>query len=273
MFGYVSSLAARAKMVYSARSIFRDKKVTRLFFGKNVVAVSNAVRENLESFLGINRNNIAVIYNGTDISPSSRSARDAVRLRFQIQETDRVVSVIGTLTKAKGHRYLIKAIPAVVNVFPNLKVLFVGDGELSDTLKAETRDSGMEATIRFCGSQEDVASFIDISDFTIMPSLWEGLPGGAIESINLGKPVVATAVGGLPEVIEDGVNGLLVPPGNPEALVKAIIQMLSSPDKVQEMGRNGRDICGQKFTLSSMLCQYEKYYEEVVQSKRNIEPV
>ena len=175
-----------------------------------------------------------------------------------------IISVIGRLSRQKGHKYLFDALRLIICRFSNLKVLLVGDGELREKLNQYVINSGIENNIIFCRHQENVAPFIENSLFTVLPSLWEGLGLAAIESLTLRKPVVAAAVGGLPEVIEHNVNGLLVPPKAPVELAEAIKIMINNPEKVREMGKMGELIAKNKFSISAMMNKYMQYYSEIL---------
>ncbi len=127
---------------------------------------------------------------------------------------------------------------------------------------------GIGDNIEFLGYQEDIATFIGISKFTILPSLWEGLPSIIIESQLLGKPVIATNVGGTSEIITNTVNGILVKPKNPEMLANAIIYMLSNQDKVRRMGEMGKKMAKERFAVQRMLNEYSEYYLSLLSKRR-----
>ena len=264
MFGYLAQFATQVKYVYSARAMFSDKRCSRWFLGDNIIAVSNAVRDNLTGFFGVPSHRITVIYNGTDIKHSSEEERAALRTRYGIATDASVLSIIGRLTKVKGHSILLASLEKVLPMHPKLRVLCVGDGELRDSLQDQVWRSGLSSCVTFCGNQDDVATYIDISEFTVMPSLFEGMPGSAIESSLLGKPVVAADVGGLKEIVKDGVTGLLVPRGDVDRLTEGILYMLQNPDRAKIMGEKAKAFAGQQFKLQSMLSNYENYYTKLL---------
>lgn len=252
------------QMVYTARNVFSDKKVTRFLYGENIVAVSGGVRENLCTEFHIPARRITVIHNGTDIQHSTEVERQLVAATWGLGSQDRIVSVIGRLARQKGLEYLLDAVECVRRIFPHLRVLIVGEGEMSEVLRALIRKKGLTHNVLLCGSHASVAPFIDMAEFIVLPSLWEGLPGGAIESIALGKPVVASNVGGLPEVVEHGRNGLLVQPADIKMLADAMLFMLHDRAVVQAMGREARKIAAERFTLATMMSRYEQYYRRIM---------
>lgn len=264
MFSSFVSKLLKVPMIYNARSIYLDKRITGRFFGKNIITVSSAVRKNLVDYFGISPKRIEVIYSGTDIIHSTALEQEEVKNRFANNGTHRIVAVIAQLTEAKGHEYLIRALPKVVEKYPDIKLLFTGDGKLKQSLQEKAADLGVAGNIVFCGYQNNVASFIDISVFTILPSLWEGLPGSILESLLLAKPVIASSVGGIPEVITDGVNGILVEPRDVDGLSRSILFLLSNSRKRAEMGRNGELIARRQFSLDRMFKQYENYYSRLL---------
>jgi len=270
MFGYIASLLARRPMIYTARNTFEDKKLSSLFWGKNIIAVSEAVKNNLVNFFGISPKRIRVIYNGTSIQPSDESERLAIKRELGLKDDDRVVSVIGRLSEQKGLTYLLHALTNVVAKHPEIRVLLVGEGEQKEELIELSKRLKIESNLRFCGYRKNVDPFIDISEFTVVPSIWEGMPGSVIESVVLGKPVVGTTVGGIPEIIEPEVNGLLVPPGKPAELASAICHLLDNPHKIHIMGKNAKKVGKEKFQISRMLEEYENYYVNVVPAFKGV---
>lgn len=266
IYSFFASRVFKIPMVYNSHNVFYDKRIFHNFAGNNIIAVSESVKDNLVNYFGIDSNKIKVIYNGTDITPSTDNIKNEIKKELSINENDRIVSVIARFSKQKGHKYLIEALPLVIKKFPSLKVMFVGNGELRDSLKRQIENLCIENNIIFCGSRNDVAPFIEISEFTILPSLWEGLPGSIIESLSLGKPVVATTVGGTPEVIANKVNGILIEPKEVNSLSNAIIYMLSHPDETKEMGKRGKEIASHYFSLHQMLEKYKQYYIQLLNS-------
>jgi glycosyltransferase involved in cell wall biosynthesis len=266
MFGYLARHTAGVPYVYSARGIFHDKRHSRRFWGANIIAVSHAVRDNLTDFFGVPSHRITVIYNGTDIKSSNMEERAALRARLGIGPDTLTVSVIGRLSEEKGHSVLLEALAKVTPSYPTLRIICVGDGGLRDSLQHQAKQAGLQEHVNFCGFQDNVAAFIDISLFTIMPSLTEGMPGGVIESLVLGKPVVATSAGGTGEIVQDGVNGLLVPCGDSTRLAEAILTMLEDPERIRTMGENAKALSGPQLTLDSMLSSYEEYYHRLLLS-------
>jgi glycosyltransferase involved in cell wall biosynthesis len=252
-------------MIHNARVTFSNKRIFGKFAGDNIVAVSEGVKRNLINYFGIEQRKIRVIYNGIAIEKPTEVRMRRIRTETKLCEKARVISVIGRIAEQKGHTYLIEALPDVIERFPTLKILIVGEedfgeGGLKRKLQARAQSLKVRDKVEFLGHQEDIAAFIGISEFTVLPSLREGLPGAAIESLLLGKPVVATDVGGTSEIIANMINGILIEPRNPKMLADAICYMLSHRDEVKRMGERGKKLAEGKFTIPRMLREYSEYY-------------
>jgi glycosyltransferase involved in cell wall biosynthesis len=251
-------------MVYTAHNAFPDKYFTRVFFGHHIVAVSEAVRQNLEQVFRRPRDRLRLIYNGVEVGPSDAEQRRALREEWGLRPQDRIISMVGRLTEQKGHRYLLEALPLLVRAYPELRVLFVGDGPLRRPLAAAIVERHLDAHVILCGNQANAPLFMEISEFTVAPSLWEGLPLAVVESLCLGVPVVASAIACHREIVTHGNMGLLVPPKEPGALAEAILFMLQHHEEVRQMGQRCSQVAGRNFSLPRMLAQYEAYYDEVL---------
>lgn len=260
-FSYLTNFLVCRNAIYTARNTYSDKRITGKIFGKNIVAISEGVKKNLINYFKIEEKNIRVIYNGTDMRLKLNFDKSYLFEKWKITKDCRVITFVGRLTEQKGLCYLLNAMPEIIKVHPTVKLLIVGDGENADKLITIVYSLQISDHVTFCGSQNFVDDYYHISEFTVIPSLWEGLGVSAIESIMLGKPVVATAVGGLPEIIENNVNGLLVPPMDSCALASSICYLLSNPRIVMKMGTAGKNIAEERFSLNAMLTEYEEYYE------------
>jgi len=150
------------------------------------------------------------------------------------------VCAAGRLSPEKGHRHLIAAVPMMVRRIPKLHVLVLGNGKERDKLEEQARRLGVPGRVTFAGFKTDIRPWIQGSDVLVNPSLTEGTPNVVLEAMALGTPVVATGVGGVPEVVEDLVSGLLVPPGEPAALAEAILDIFSRPSETLRLADNAR---------------------------------
>jgi glycosyltransferase involved in cell wall biosynthesis len=184
---------------------------------------------------------VSVICNSVDTRRYNLSAGSAATRRgLGLDEGDHVMAVVATFKRQKGHRFLIEAANTVVPQFPNLHILFIGDGELREELQALTKRLGLEGHIHFLGTRGDVPALLAASDSFALPSLWEGLPMALIEAMASGLPVIATEVSGTNQVMVSGETGLLVPPGDASALATAIASVLTDPARAASMGAAAR---------------------------------
>lgn len=226
---------------YQSVSQWRIVKSRILWLGlltRTIIAVSEGVKKELccyhlpaakiiRIYLGINLERFAI---GTySFTPPEQ---------LGIETNERVISCISQARTEKGLEYLVRALPSVVERFPTLKLLIVGGGPLTDILKLLAQKLKIEKNVCFCGVRNDVERILSISEFTVLPSLTEGMPLALLESLAVGKPVIASNVGGIPEVIRDGEQGILVPPGDEKALATAINTLLSNVPRTQEMGKH-----------------------------------
>ena len=206
------------------------------------IAISDGVRDGIQATYGpIPAAKIAVIANSVDVRRYMRDIdQPGIRAELGLPPDARIAAVVATFKKQKGHRYLIDAAPAVIARFPNLHILFVGDGELRDELVALAAERGIRDHIHFLGLRQDVPELLAASDCFVLPSLWEGLPMALIEAMAAGLPVIATSVSGSREVVVDGESGLLIPPADVAALEQAMNRLLADPDLAASLGQAAR---------------------------------
>lgn len=176
--------------------------------------------------------------------------------------------VVARLTNQKGHRFLIEALPGLLAEWPSLTCLFVGEGESKKTLQVLARKLGIAKACCFVGAQNNVADWYAAADVVVLPSLSEGLPFVVLEAMAMARPVIASSVNGVPEIIQDGLNGLLVPPRNPHALERAIRSLLRDPIRAARMGKAGRQEMATAFTVDKMIHDTVRVFEEAMPGLR-----
>jgi len=175
--------------------------------------------------------------------------------------------VLARLETQKGHSFLLQALPHVVSEFPRLRVIFVGDGALRAELEAQTDQLNLHGNVTFTGYQSNAAQWLSIADFTVLPSLYEGLPLVAIESLAAGKAVVGTAVDGTPEVVIHNKTGLLVPPADPQGLTAALQVLLRDRDLCERLGSAGASWVLENFTQEQQVRRTEDLYFKLLDEK------
>jgi glycosyltransferase involved in cell wall biosynthesis len=162
--------------------------------------------------------------------------------------------------QVKGHACLIEAARIVCRAVPSAKFVLVGDGAERPKLEQQVGQAGLEKNFLFLGLRQDVPELLACCDLSVLPSEAEGLPNSVLESMAAGLPVVATRVGGTPEIIIDGVNGLLVPPRNPPALADAILRVLQDADLARRLSRTGQARMRTRFSYDRLIAQLEQLY-------------
>jgi glycosyltransferase involved in cell wall biosynthesis len=187
-----------------------------------------------------------------------------VRAELGIPPDVEVVGTIAVLRAEKAHEVLIDAAGLLAREFPRLRVLIAGMGPEEDRLRELVRERGMQETVTLLGFRRDVADVLAAVDVAVFSSDREGSPLAVMESMAAGKPVVATRVGGVPDLVEDGVQGVLVPPRDPRALADAIGRLLHDPGARAELGKRGQERQRRDFDIASTVRHVEDIYEELV---------
>jgi glycosyltransferase involved in cell wall biosynthesis len=267
--GILSRISGGAPVVYTEHNIassYRQptRTLNRITYGRNaaVIAVSEAVAASLKGYPGPAPR---VIPNGItfEVTPGEVAA---VRDELGIQPGQKLVVHVGNIRPHKGHENLIAAATRIVAKDPNVQLVSVGAEKHEGDL-ARVRDSaaaaGVSDHVRFMGRREEARAFLAAADVVANPADFEGLPLAVLEALSLSKPVVATAVGGVPTVVVDGVTGRLVPPRDPQALADGILEALSSPDATQ-WGAAGAELVARNHGIAQMISEYEILYEEVL---------
>ncbi len=209
-----------------------------------------------------------VIYDAIDTARWTPAADPAARSAFRRQwgwPEDAVIGVtVANLRPDKGIEYLIEAASGVVEAVPQARFLLAGADEMNGRLQRRVGELGLEKVIAFAGFQDDIRRLYDACDVAVLPSLREGLPICLIEAMCMELPVVATAVSGTPELVDDPATGLLVPPRDVAALRQALVAVMSDPRRRADMGRAGREKVLKTFRIERMVDELIRYYGELL---------
>jgi len=212
--------------------------------------------------------NIVVIPNG--VMPSTDiSLRDGKELRAEIgiPAAAPVVILFSRLNRMKGIEYFLEATVLVLKQFPDVKFVIAGDGGNRAELEAYTAKLGVAGSVLFIGFRTDLPDLLREADISVLPSLSEGLSNSLLEAMQAGVPVIATDVGGNPEIVDDGVSGLLVPVRDSEALAKAMIRMFADPAMRKCMGAAARIRIATTFSMERSLRSVECLYEKLIREE------
>ena len=235
----------------------------RLPLVDRVVTVSDFIRRGAVEEVGLDPSKVTTIRNGVDVArftPRDAGAAQKKRLEIGVGESDVLIGVVARLTPEKDHATLLDAFSRVVARRPMAKLIVVGDGELMETLREKAARLGVEHSVIFLGNRKDVADLLHILDVFALSSKEEGLGITLLEAMASGVPVVATSVGGIPEIVEHGVTGVLVPPGDGAVLADAIEWVLSHPEATRPMVAAARRRVEESFSLKRMIAEYEALY-------------
>jgi len=170
-----------------------------------------------------------------------------------------VVGTVGRLTAIKGHKYLIAAAQEALLTTPGMIFVFLGDGNLLDVLKAQADEAGIRDNVRFLGWRQDVAGVMSTFDIFVLPSLNEGMGKVLVEAMAMGKPIIASAVGGIPDLVVHGKNGLLVPGADAEAIAGSIELLCRDPARRKIMGEKGK-VMAADYSAESMIRKIDRLY-------------
>jgi glycosyltransferase involved in cell wall biosynthesis len=227
-----------------------------------VVAVSPTIAESTRRERGLCADRVLTIENGVDLAAlePALQLRDETRREWGLAPEDRAVGTIGHLSPIKGHADFLHAAALVAAADRRARFFVVGDGILRPSLEALARTLGIADRVVFTGAREDVPRLLAMLDVFVLPSHAEGMSNALLEAMALGRPVVATAVGGNPDVVRDGATGLLVPPRQPRALAAALAELLVEPARAAALGTAARCWVRQEASLERMLRRYEALY-------------
>ena len=217
---------------------------------------------------------ISLVYNGVDLQRyNHQQPCCTLHEDYHIDAEAPIVGVVARLEAEKGHRTLLAAWPLVLAAVPNAWLLVVGEGSEQDSLEAQADILGISGRVVFTGRREDVPAVTAALDVSVLPSYREAQGLSVLEAMALSRPVVASAVGGIPEMIEDGISGLLVPPHDCEALATAIVRLLTDHPLADTIARRGHDLVHERFCVELMVKAVSDLYDEAALRIRQSEGV
>lgn len=232
-----------------------------------VLSVSSRLADRMAAETGFPRERIQTIRNGVDHARFAAASAQRGREIIIGAASAPIVSIIGRLVPVKGHEVYLRSLANLRERGVAFQGVIIGDGVRRQELEQLARDLGLSAAVRFVGHHENVADLLAASDVFVLSSHSEGLSNTILEAMAAGLPVVATHVGGADELVTPGVNGLLVPKNNPDALAAAIADVLADPTRRRQMGVESRRIVETRFTMARMVEEYRDMYLSVAQRR------
>ncbi len=207
---------------------------------------------------------VRVIHNGVELKGYRRDGSFSLKRKMGIEDGAFALLTVGRLEEVKGHIFLIKALELLRKRGYIFKALIVGRKDYKDKLQKEIVDRSLEDKVILTGERKDVHELLAIADAFVLPSLWEGLPNVLLEAMAAGLPVVATRVGGIPELITDNETGLLVEAKDNDALAEAIERMIKEPGLRERLGHNAGDYVRKNFDIKRTVSETEELYRELL---------
>lgn len=232
-----------------------------------IICVSEAIRRDVVCDDPAAARLTETVHNGVDRALVS-AVPDRMKVRRELGLGDGpLLVIVARLTPPKGHGDLIEALALLRVGWPHLCCVCVGDGELRELLEAQAAARGLSATCRFVGSRDDVQDFYAAADVVVLPSHSEGFPFVVLEALAMGKPVIATSVNGVPEVVEHLKTGLLVRARDVAGLAAAIESLLLRPEYARQLGSAGRAVVLEQFTVDRMIEKTSSVFEQALRAK------
>jgi glycosyltransferase involved in cell wall biosynthesis len=273
LLGVPAGRLARIPVVISSRRYLADlewytpwrNRIIRFIYwlSTRVIVNSKAVRERLVAGDRLAPEKILVIYNAVDVERFARARRNRDKLLPHIAVGCKVIAVLANMySPVKGHSCLISAARIVCTSVPDALFILIGDGPERSRLESQVRDGGLNKNVMFVGRRTEVPELLACCDLSVLPSEAEAFPNALLESMSAGLAVVATAVGGSREIIENGINGLLVPPTNPEALAAAILRLIHDPRSSKRLARAGQNDMRARFGFDRLIGEIDQLYKE-----------
>lgn len=227
------------------------------------IAISDRTKEDHCRDFKISPEKITVIHNG--VEPERFPWQKSLEVfKERLTKKEPVLGYFGLIGYEKGVDSLIEAFPLVLTRFPKTKLLIVGEGKDKPLSQRRVQELGIESHVQFLSWVDDITEIMPVFDVFVLPSKAEGMPWSVLEAMACAKPVIATAVGGIPEAVENGETGILLPDSKPESIAQAVCSLLENPEKALNMGRLGRKRIEENFTASHEMQKIEELYESFI---------
>jgi glycosyltransferase involved in cell wall biosynthesis len=241
------------------------------FFADGVICCSRAVEKWTVEKENINPRKIRTLYNGVDLGRfcGADHSADSVREEFCVPKDGILIGTVANFSEVKGYPYLLDAARRILCKNPFVWFLLVGGGPLIEETKRMAREIPGHERIVFSGFRTDIPRLIGAMDIFVFASVLEGFPNVLLEAMAMGKPVVATETGGIPELISSGDEGILVPPGNGERLAEGVLSVLENPALGKRFAEKARGKIDSHFSIERMVDQYEQFYLSLFRKAKN----
>lgn len=262
-------LAGVPVIISSVRVLEADKYYKHLidcwtsFLADRYIAVSEAIRQFTIERVRLAPEKVVTIYNGIEplraasVDPEKRPQNQAVRL-----------ALVGRFDRQKGHAVFLQALKSIVPREPRVRAFFCGEGPDKARIETMVAAEGLREHVAFMGIVDDIFTFLATVDIVVLPSLWEGLPNVLLEAMAVARPVVASRIAGIDEVVVDGETGILCTPGDPQELAAALFRLISDRPLAEAMGRSGQVRVQEKFGIEVTVQKTVALYQQLLLAKR-----
>jgi glycosyltransferase involved in cell wall biosynthesis len=286
VFGRIAARLAKVPIVISTNPLLIDReshrdvnKLKRLAYllidiltsihVDRFLVLSEPHREAIIADYNTEPSKVVKIYNGIELDKYDAKLSNGLTVRRElgIAPGSSIVGFIGRLIYQKGLPFFLQAASKVITTFPDVMFLIVGDGPLKAELEKLSNGLNIRQNCIFTGFRQDIPDILSAVDMLVMSSLYEGMPMVILEAMAASKPVIATNVGGIPELVKNGETGVLVPPEDVDVLAESIIDLLKNKDKAQQMGLAGRKRVEEEFDVNIMVRKTEEVYQELIREK------
>lgn len=268
--GSIVSKMSKTPFVSTCHGFFRAERISRKLvpcWGKGVIAISDAVSRHLQDDFKLSSGKIAVIYNGINAEnyPSAVPIQERERLMKDCGLSDGpVVGSIGRLSSVKGYDHLIQAFNRVKDNIPGASLCIIGKGPEEDRLKRLIKGLNLENRVSLMNARFDARTYLPIMDVYVSSSIQEGLGLALLEAMAAERPCVATNVGGIPTIVDDGTNGILVDPMDDDSLAIGIRDLLKDKPLARRLGKAARETILSKFSFDEMLDKTVNFYKRII---------
>lgn len=273
--GTLAALLAKGIRIVRTKNIVLPEPEIRIYrflnpilnlFTAKLIAVSDIVKHSHRRVDPFSKHKYVTVWNAVArTEPVKEDEREKWRKKFGIEPSDRIIGFVGRLHLQKGLSYLVEAVSQICRAEPDARIMIVGEGPFGSTINKQVSESRLGDRILFTGQQSNVPAMLSLMEIFILPSLWEALPLALLEAMESGRPVITTPVGGIRDVVEQGVNGILIPQENPAAIAEAVIRLLRDKALAHRIAKAGQETVRKRFSVEQQIESTESIYREVMQ--------
>jgi len=272
LYGLPAAFLSNTKAVHSEHGFSPGEKKISVFLrwllsckARKIVTRSQSLANEIKRLWHVPNKKLYPISSGINASKFNEEYnRQTIRQELGFNDEDFLIGLVARLELIKDHETLIKSVAFAIQKVENLKLVLVGDGSLKGYLKSLSSELGISDNVVFLGHRSDIAKMLSMLDLFVLTSKREGTSTAIMEAMAMGLPVIATDVGGNPELIQNDYNGLLTPPGEPDTLGKKIIDLISNSEKRFYLGTQGKEVFYNNYTIEIYMRNYQNLFAQIL---------